>query len=106
MSLPQSIASSTPISVLKRRVAGERAWRVEIEGVIAGYRLMVQKLRAIRSLHPEDSKLQGLAAEVAENMVESLITLNELYHYRDGGDIATNGIATGNGGRGGDLSAE
>lgn len=83
MGIKQTIAGNTPVSVLKRRMAGERAWRVEIEEVIASYRLMIQKVRAIRNLHPRDAELQGLAAEVTEGMVESLITLNSLYHYSD-----------------------
>jgi hypothetical protein len=90
MAPKQSIAGSTPISVLKRRIAGERAWRVEIEGVIAGYKLMIVKLRAMRNLHPTDAPLQGLVAETLESIVEALITLHELYNYSDGkGD--TNG---------------
>ena len=56
---------------------------MEIEDTIAKYRLMVMKLHAIRTSRPNDMELQGLIAEVLENMVESLITLNELYHYRD-----------------------
>lgn len=95
----QSIAASTPISVLKRRIAGERAWRVEIEGVIAGYKLMIVKLRAIRNLHPGDAGLQALVAETLEGMIETLITLHELYNYGDGkGEANTDGSTNGNAG--------
>lgn len=96
--LKQSSSGNTPISVIRRRYAGERWWQVEIEDLIGKYKLMVQKMRAIRNLHTEDAKLQGLVADVALDMVESLGTLNELYLYRDPEETNTNGGSHGNAG--------
>jgi hypothetical protein len=93
----ESIAGSTPISVLKRRIAGKKEWRVGIEEVIASYRSMMARLRAIRNLHPNDAALQGLVADTLEGMIEALITLNELYHYSDG-KVETNGLSENSGG--------
>ena len=89
MPLNTSIAASTPISTLKRRIAGERNWRMEIEEILGSERLGMQTLRAIRNRHPHDAVTQGLVAEALENVAERVIKLGELYHYKTEGD--TNG---------------
>lgn len=73
---------ATPISALKRRVAGERNWKMEIEEVLASQRLIIAKLRAIRHLHPRHVETLELVAEATEDIAEGIIKLTELYHYK------------------------
>jgi hypothetical protein len=110
MAFKQVNEGSTPIEVLSRRVAGERWWKVEIENVMGNFKLMVQEIRGMRDLHPNDLRVQVLAADALENMVLSLVTLQELYHYRDPeekkGTVKANGSVNGGTREGGDLGRD
>lgn len=64
---------------------------MKIEEILAAKRLQLAQLKALRKQRAEDPATLQLIMDIYELMMEEVIALNELYHYRDKGDELING---------------
>lgn len=88
------------MSVLKRRIAGGRDWKMTIQGVLESERSDLKKLRLLRTRLSSDRDGFEILMDLYEEKCGRLIELNELLHYRDAEkeESNTNGGTHGNAG--------